>query len=68
LIPLKSVKPADGATSNRLRKRAHLGNPRWLPANTSRLSIQARRTRLTSFTALGVAAAVVLRRLAEARR
>lgn len=38
----KSEKPADAATSNRLRKLAHLGNQRGFSANTVRPFLQPR--------------------------
>jgi hypothetical protein len=50
----KSVKPADPATSNRLRKLAHLGNPRGLSANTFSLSLQ-QRAASDSFVPIGIA-------------
>jgi hypothetical protein len=62
----KSEKPADVGASNRLRKHAHLGNPRRPLANTSRSFIQPLDDR-DSFVSLGDAAMRVLQKL-EARQ
>jgi hypothetical protein len=57
---------ADASTSNRLRKHAHLGNPRRLSATTFRPFVQARHAPDT-FVPLGAVAMRILRKL-DARR
>jgi predicted DNA-binding transcriptional regulator AlpA len=62
----KRVKPADVGASNRLRKHAHLGNPRRFLANTSRPFIQPLDDR-DSFVSLGDVATRILAQV-EGRR
>jgi hypothetical protein len=60
----KSVKPVRRANVDRLRKHAHLGNPRRFLANTSRPFIQPLDDR-DSFVSLGDAAARILAQVEE---
>jgi hypothetical protein len=64
---VKSEKPADAGTSNRLRMHAQLGNPRWPLANTFRPSIQPLDNR-DERVSIGDVAARILSRLEEKRR
>jgi len=63
----KSVKPADVGAPNRLLKRANLGNPRRLLANTVHPFVQPLDDQ-DSFGPRGDAAIRVLSRLEEGRR
>jgi hypothetical protein len=63
---LESEKPADVGASNRLRKHAHLGNPRRFSANTFRPFIQPH-VASDSFVSLGDVAARIFAEL-EVRR
>jgi hypothetical protein len=63
---LKSEKPADAATSNRLRKHARLSNQRRLSGSTYRPSLQSGYPP-DSFESLGSIADRILARVGEAR-